>query len=144
MDGNGKSQMKRLRKGTQNVISQRKGRQKGRRRQTDRGNGGGALGRVLTVGGSCTVSVLVGNCLCRLAAVSGPECQPSLNGVHSPSLSHCSPATSTKVHKPRYTQLGHVKKETHTHSQNLTISVFGYTNLKKRGNKHTHTHKLDD
>lgn len=35
MDGNRKSQMKRLRKGRKNVISHREGRERGRQRQTD-------------------------------------------------------------------------------------------------------------
>lgn len=88
-DGNRKekSQMKRLRKGRENVISHRDVEGE-RRTETDRIKRGEGR-RGLTVAGSCTVSVLLGNYLCPLAA----EPQPSPNGVRLASPSRCPPVT---------------------------------------------------
>lgn len=138
MDGNRKSQMKRLRKGRKNVISHREGRET----ETDRWTreGGKRGGRCLTVAGSCTVSVLVGNHLCPLAPLSGPEYQLLLNGVHLASPSHCSPASYTRQDTYSY-------DTENKYRLNVNISVFGhkgynaYTNLKiKKTHSCTHTH----
>ena len=93
--------MKRSRKGQEGRDKSQRGeggieRERQIDEQTDgieKGPGGG--GGYLTAEGSCTVSVLAGNRLCPPAAVSGPDCQLLLNGVHSVPLSRCSPATGS-------------------------------------------------
>lgn len=99
MNGNRKSQMKRLRKGRKNVISHREGRETetergratdGREREAKRG------GRRLTVAESCTVSVFVGSRLCPLAPLFGCWNLLLLSGVHLATPSHCSPANDKK------------------------------------------------
>lgn len=139
------------------MISHKKGRERGRQIQTDAqterptdGIKNGGAGGCLTVAGSSTVSVLVGNHLCPLAVLSGPESQLLLNGVRSVSPSRCSPVTSTKVHKSRYTRERHSHMVTNE-AKMANIYVFGhksynaYTNLeikKTHFDSHTHTHTL--